>query len=445
MQPIFCHGFAVQTGKLNGDPFCKKGTPDFILDSILDKVPMSEKKCSNRSHRAHQKKTIQVIELRLPYVPNIWNAIVLKPKTHMQFESFQQHRLYNGCLQYESVIAREKAHSLQVCHSLRGGTDSEPVFLQLIISIERIGPVFKMRPMFVNSVAVTASLINHTSGGTEVTNTTYDMNNSTASNSTSVSAFASNKGSSTKNGGDQVGIKEAPTSYTTKLRPTSLSKTNLWKLDPNVPNDADFDIWLPLASVHELCVVPNLDGHGYMKETIRVEYEVDKVKGGSSGADDDDFIEVKKKKSGGNNRGTKNFKPISVKPKTIYYPKVNQPTEEASPKTALSADKKKVSTTSNSSKKTGKMNASTSRNGTFSLSNSFKALNVDNTVTEEVDSGDKTSMFGVQEEGQSSTPLVEMINVFEQQLLAGKCVLLDDEGKPLEMIDYMVYSMIVRG
>nr|GEU61981.1 hypothetical protein [Tanacetum cinerariifolium] len=138
---------------------------------------------------------------------------------------------------------------------------------------------------------------------------------------------------------------------------------------------------------------------------------VDKDKCGSSRADDG-FIKVKKKKSCGNNRGTKNFKSVSVKPKTIYHPKVNQRNEEASPKTAPSVDNK-VSTTSNSSKKTGKIYALTSGNGTFSLGSSFKALNVDNTVTEEVESRDKTSMF------------------------AGKCVLLNDEGNPLEKIDYI--------
>ncbi|GKF99359.1 hypothetical protein Tco_0298142, partial [Tanacetum coccineum] len=102
-----------------------------------------------------------------------------------------------------------------------------------------------------------------------------------------------------------------------------------------------------------------------------------------------------------------------MKPKTLYRPKVNQPTKEVTLKTAPSADKKKVSTTSNSSKKIGKTNALTSGNGKFSLSNSFEALNVDNTVTEELHSGDKT------------------------YLLARKCMLLDDEGKPLEKINYM--------
>nr|GEX15743.1 hypothetical protein [Tanacetum cinerariifolium] len=139
----------------------------------------------------------------------------------------------------------------------------------------------------------------------------------------------------------------------------------------------------------------------------RVMNRVDKVKGGSSGADNDGFIEVKKKKSGDNNEGTKNFKPVSVKPKTIYHPKVNQPTEEASPKMAPSGDKKKVSTTCDSSKKIGKTNA----------------LSLDFNVW-------------CERGREKSTYLVENINVFEQQLLAGKCLLLDDKGKPLKMIDY---------
>ncbi|GJY64429.1 hypothetical protein Tco_0465889 [Tanacetum coccineum] len=85
---------------------------------------------------------------------------------------------------------------------------------------------------------------------------------------------------------------------------------------------------------------------------------VDKDKDGSSRANVDDFIKVKKKKFGGNNGGTKNIK-----------------------------------------QKIGKTNASILDNGTFSLSNSFEVLNVDNPSTEEVDSGNKATMSSVQEEG----------------------------------------------
>ncbi|GJW18905.1 hypothetical protein Tco_0026341 [Tanacetum coccineum] len=53
-------------------------------------------------------------------------------------------------------------------------------------------------------------------------------------------------------------------------------------------------------------------------------------------------------------------------------------------------------TSGNSSKTISKANVSTSSNGTFSLSNSFEALNVDDLVTEEVESGNKASTSGVQ-------------------------------------------------
>ncbi|GJY71626.1 hypothetical protein Tco_0475329 [Tanacetum coccineum] len=56
--------------------------------------------------------------------------------------------------------------------------------------------------------------------------------------------------SPTKNGSDHV-MKEAFLSYVIKHNPKSLTKANLRKLDANVQNDANFNIWLPLASVHE--------------------------------------------------------------------------------------------------------------------------------------------------------------------------------------------------
>ncbi|GJY83018.1 hypothetical protein Tco_0496394 [Tanacetum coccineum] len=74
----------------------------------------------------------------------------------------------------------------------------------------------------------------------------------------------------------------------------------------------------------------------------------------------------------------------------------------------------KVSETSNSSKKAGKTNVSTSDNGTFSLSDSFEALNVDNTFAEELNLGKK------------------LIIILENLRLS----LSDDEGKPLTKIDY---------
>ncbi|GJX07797.1 hypothetical protein Tco_0195729 [Tanacetum coccineum] len=205
--------------------------------------------------------------------------------------------------------------------------------------------------------------------------------------------------SANKNGSEQVGnehVNKFPSSYATKLSPTSSTKANLRKLEVNVPTHADYDVWLPLALVHDVndrmknslygyfigkmlafpvvecdnlvMVVLNLEGNGYTKEKICVEYEweppyysnclihghslfycpkvapkrvvnnMNKCKGHTSRADDEGFIEVRKKKSS--------------------------------------------------------------------------------------------------EKGQSSTPIVEKINVLEKYILEGKLVLMDDVGKTLEKVDY---------
>ncbi|GKB60954.1 putative RNA-directed DNA polymerase, partial [Tanacetum coccineum] len=285
--------------------------------------------------------------------------------------------------------------------------------------------------------------------------------------------------------------KVLPSSYATKICPTSSSNVNLRKLEANVLVDVDYHgyLWLQfmrdgpwmihgvliflnkrspsvsllkeelsreeeVASCPVGClyirwvklnrlenrdnlvmVVPNLEGPGYTKETMGVEYEwqpprcstcflfghsvdncpkalkrvlnmVEKGKGGSSRDDDEGFIEV------------------------------NQTTEEVSPKTTSSVGKKNVSTSGNSSKKKNTTNATTSYNGVFLLSNSFEALNVDDSVTVEVESGNKASTSCVQEGENSSTPLVEKIHRFEKQLLEGTCVLMDEDGKPLKNDDY---------
>ncbi|GJU33522.1 zinc knuckle CX2CX4HX4C containing protein [Tanacetum coccineum] len=55
--------------------------------------------------------------------------------------------------------------------------------------------------------------------------------------------------SPTMNGSEQV-VQEYVV-ISNKLSPSSLNKANLQKLDANVPNRADSDVWLPWASVHE--------------------------------------------------------------------------------------------------------------------------------------------------------------------------------------------------
>ncbi|GKD78644.1 hypothetical protein Tco_1341265, partial [Tanacetum coccineum] len=115
---------------------------------------------------------------------------------------------------------------------------------------------------------------------------------------------------------------------------------------------------------------------------------VEKGNDGSSGADDEGFTEVKNKKSGGNSLKTAN-----------------------------------------------KTNVSTSGTRIVSLSNSFDALNDDKWVAAKVESISKTSTSGMQVEWQSFTLVVDKINRIEKDLMEGKCVLIDDDGKPLEKVD----------
>ncbi|GJW45516.1 ribonuclease H-like domain-containing protein [Tanacetum coccineum] len=234
-----------------------------------------------------------------------------------------------------------------------------------------------------------------------------------------------------KNRGRKVGnelVNEFPSSYATKLSPTSSIMANLRKLEASVPKVADYYVWLPLALVHEFSSKEGVDfvlqdgpwmirgipiflnkwspSVSLLKEELscvpvctcllyghklvdcpkadpkRVVNGMDKGKGQTFRAEDDGFIEVKKKKSRGNNGGNKNFKPVSVKPKTFYRPKTKQ-----------------------------------SNKGT---SNSPKT----------------TPFAGTNKDGKSCTPLVERIDVLEKQLLEDKHVLVDDDRKPLEMVAY---------
>nr|GEX90181.1 hypothetical protein [Tanacetum cinerariifolium] len=166
--------------------------------------------------------------------------------------------------------------------------------------------------------------------------------------------------------GHESAIKETSTSEATKVSLMSLTETNLCNLD-----------WLTLASVYEVSDKMKLYVDDCPKAPKRGVNKVEKGEGGSSEDDDEGFIKLKKKKSGANG-GTKNFNPVLMKPKPQYRP---------------------------------------------------KTLNVDDPVTVEVESGHTASTSGVQEEGISSTLLVEKIHRFEQQLLDGECMLVDEDGK----------------
>ncbi|GJV26292.1 protein kinase, ATP binding site-containing protein [Tanacetum coccineum] len=70
------------------------------------------------------------------------------------------------------------------------------------------------------------------------------------------------------------------------------------------------------------------------------------------------------------------------------------------------------------------------------LNNSFEALNVESLIIEEVATGNKANISGAQKEGKSSTPILERINVLGKQNKEGKPVLVDDDGITLEKVDY---------
>nr|GFA51160.1 hypothetical protein [Tanacetum cinerariifolium] len=240
-------------------------------------------------------------------------------------------------------------------------------------------------------------------------------------------------GSAIKNGSEQVG-NVVPSLYATKLRPTFSTMANLWKLEANVTNDANYDVWLPLDSVLGVndkmknslyqyfigkrlafpvvgwnwtsernycgisvkpphcstCLISCHSLDDCSKAPKRVVNKMDKGKGGSSRGYDEGFVKVKKKKSSSNNGGNKNFKHVSVKPEHYYRPKAKQSTKESNQKT----------------------------------------------TPYEVETGNKAFTSGVQEECQSSKSLVENINMFEKQLLDGECVLVDNDGKPLKKVDH---------
>nr|GEW28671.1 hypothetical protein [Tanacetum cinerariifolium] len=58
-----------------------------------------------------------------------------------------------------------------------------------------------------------------------------------------------------------------------------------------------------------------------------------------------------------------------------------------------------------------------------------RVVNQKDKVIEEVATGSMATTLGTQEEGQSSTPIVDKINVLEKQILEGKLVLVDDDGE----------------
>ncbi|GKC62757.1 zinc knuckle CX2CX4HX4C containing protein [Tanacetum coccineum] len=91
-------------------------------------------------------------------------------------------------------------------------------------------------------------------------------------------------------------------------------------------------------------------------------------------------------------------------------------------------------------KASNKESLSNKDNVSFFISNSFEVLNVDTLIIEEVATGSKVTTFGMQVKGQCSVHLVKRTNVIEKQIMEGKLVLVDDDGKLMEKVDYPANS-----
>nr|GEW53758.1 hypothetical protein [Tanacetum cinerariifolium] len=156
------------------------------------------------------------------------------------------------------------------------------------------------------------------------------------------------------------------------------SLANIWKFEANVPYDVDYDVWLQFMS-HSL--------DDCLKAPKRVVNRMDKDKGQTSNGEC--FIEVKRKKS---------------------------------------SAKQSAEGTSNSTKTTPVVGITKSLTSGYNKdctkSPSNKAM------------GNKATTSSTHEEGHSCTHQVKKIHVFEKQMLEGKLVLVDDDRKPLEKVDY---------
>ncbi|GJW17503.1 hypothetical protein Tco_0024939 [Tanacetum coccineum] len=99
------------------------------------------------------------------------------------------------------------------------------------------------------------------------------------------------------NGNEHV-MNDTPSSYANKVIPTSLTKANLRKLEANVSNDVDYNVWLPLALVYEVpsrfstCLIYGHSLNDCLKAAPkRVVKGMAKGKGQTLGVDEEGFIE----------------------------------------------------------------------------------------------------------------------------------------------------------
>ncbi|GKE55991.1 hypothetical protein Tco_1495176, partial [Tanacetum coccineum] len=142
-------------------------------------------------------------------------------------------------------------------------------------------------------------------------------------------------------------------------------KVNFRVLESSVPQEADFDVSISIASVEEVNNRMMNSLYGYfigkrlafpvvemyirnawnkygVQKAVRAPKCVvngkDKSKGPSVEADNEGFIEVKKKRPVGKNGGNRNFTPVSLKSKLVYRPKEKQANVNDTSPTKISKD-----------------------------------------------------------------------------------------------------------
>ncbi|GJS54484.1 zinc knuckle CX2CX4HX4C containing protein [Tanacetum coccineum] len=267
---------------------------------------------------------------------------------------------------------------------------------------------------------------------------TADLNKVTGSTTTSQTSTASIPNvantSPDTTGPSDVQKRHKLISYANKISSSISTKANLQKTEANVPNDPDYDIWLPLASVNEkygLTKVKLVKGFFFLKFSS--------LEGIDSVIRDGPWMI----------RGIPVFlikwSPSmsllkEVLSRVLVWVKFHDVPLVAYTSDRLSLIATKINTPMILDLYTNSMYLESWERDSYARVLSEISLNVDNVINEEVAIGSKATTSGTQEDGQSSTPIVEKINVLEKRFIECKLVLVDDDEKPLENVDYPVNS-----
>ncbi|GKA61462.1 retrovirus-related pol polyprotein from transposon TNT 1-94 [Tanacetum coccineum] len=282
--------------------------------------------------------------------------------------------------------------------------------------------------------------------------------------------FTSSSISSSRTNDGVKTTKEQASSYANKLSLVSLTMAKLWKLEENVPNGANYDVWLPLASVHEGVDSLLRDGPwmirgipiflnkwspsmGLLKEellcvpvwvkfhdVLLVAYTSDGLSLIAMKIGTPMIIDSYTNSMCLESWGWSSYARILIKINAcndfsdnlvMVVPNI-EGTRYTKETICIEYDWKPP-------------RCSTCLLFGHSLDDCPKAAPKQNRmekvkgeipgVDDEVATGSKVTTTGTQEEGQCSVPLVERINVLEKHILENKLVLVDDNGKLLEKVD----------